>query len=45
MANVGGRVCHGEQGLVEVAMLYVMVREARPARVLEIGSLCGWSSL
>ena len=38
------RRCSGEVGSVEASMLYVMIREFRPRRVLEVGALCGSST-
>lgn len=38
------RTCRGEIGSVEASMLYVMIREFRPRRVLEVGALCGSST-
>ena len=38
------RTCRGEIGSVEASMLYVMIREFRPRRVLEVGALYGSST-
>ena len=39
-----GLVCKGQIGAVEAAMLYIMIREHKPAETIEIGALCGSST-
>lgn len=36
--------CSGRIGIIEASMLYIMIREDKPAHVLEIGALCGSST-
>ena len=39
-----GVACKGQIGFVEAAMLYIMIREHKPAETIEIGALCGSST-
>ena len=36
--------CKGQVGFVEASMLYIMLREYKPNRTIEIGALCGSST-
>jgi len=36
--------CHGSINTVETCFLYMMLRELQPAKVLEVGALCGFST-
>ena len=36
--------CRGQVGFVEASMLYIMLREHKPNRTIEIGALCGYST-
>ena len=36
--------CVGQIGVIEASMLYILIRESKPDRVLEVGALCGSST-
>ena len=44
VAHQKGFRCIGQIGVVEAALLYIMLREHRPSRTIEIGALCGTST-